>query len=90
MIPVLIEAAFRSLFVGSATASIALPAYPMTLLQELQARIQAKSGSGGVLGPVAAPIPRANPPQAGESSGPALIPARRAANLNPVDALRAE
>src|SRR5689334_6210034 len=33
---------------------IVLPAHPMTLLEELQARIQAKSGSSKVSGPIAA------------------------------------
>lgn len=53
-----------------ANAGIALPAYPMTLLEELQARIQAKSGSGTLPNPLAAPIPAANLPQTGKASGP--------------------
>ena len=32
-----------------ARVNVVLPAHPMTLLEELQARIQAKSGSGAVL-----------------------------------------
>ena len=72
MIPVLIETAFRSLFVGSANASIVLPAHPMTLLEELQARIQAKSGSSGIPKPIAASIPTANSPQTERFSGPAF------------------
>lgn len=72
MIPALIETAFSSLFVGSANAGIVLPAHPMTLLEELQAQIQAKTGSGGLPRPIAAPIPMANSPQAEWSSGAAL------------------
>lgn len=98
MIPVLIDAALRSLFVGlvvvcgmrafrirnvlaqktalglvlvsalamplvipiaqrlqvlPAKASIVLPAHPMTLLEELQTRIQAKSGSSSIPKPIA-------------------------------------
>ena len=116
MIPVLIDAAMRSLFVGlivavglrafrirnvfaqkaalglvlvgalampllmpiadrlqllPANASIVLPAHPMTLLEELQARLQAKSGSGTLPKPVAPPIPAPNSPQAEKASGPA-------------------
>jgi predicted transcriptional regulator len=115
MILVLIEAAFRSLFVGlivaiclrvfrvrdvfaqkaalglvlmgalampllmpiakrvhllPANASIVLPARPMTLLEELQARIQAKSGSGSIPRYSGAPISAANPPQADVASNP--------------------
>ena len=107
MIPVLLEAASRSLFVGvmvaiglrvfrvrnvvaqkaalglvlvgalampflvpiaerlqivPANAKIVVPASAMTLLEELQARIQAR-GSGGLLKPVAAPTPSAGPVQ---------------------------
>ena len=72
MIPVLIETAFRSLFVGSANASIVLPAHTMTLLEELQTRIQAKSESGGLPRPVAVPNPMADSLQTEWSSGPAL------------------
>lgn len=39
------------------SARIVLPAHPMTLLEELQARLQAKSGSGTLPKPVAAPTP---------------------------------
>jgi beta-lactamase regulating signal transducer with metallopeptidase domain len=120
MIPVLIDAALRSLFVGlivacgmrafrirnvfaqkaalglvlvsalamplvipiaqrlqvlPAKASIVLPAHPMTLLEELQTRIQAKSGSAKIARPVASnpltgPIAAASP-QPEKSSAPA-------------------
>jgi hypothetical protein len=68
-----------------ANAGIVLPAYPMTLLEELQARIQAKSGSGILPNPLAAPIPAANLPQAGKASGPAPdnAPASRAKERSP-------
>jgi BlaR1 peptidase M56/Toastrack DUF4097 len=119
MIPVLIDAALRSLFVGlivavglrafrirnviakkaalglvlvcaltmplvmpiaerlqvlPAKASIVLPAHPMTLLEELQSRIQAKSGSAKISKPVASkplagPIAAATIPQTEKSSG---------------------
>jgi BlaR1 peptidase M56/Putative adhesin len=118
MIPVLIDAAMRSLFVGlivavglrafrirnvfaqkvalglvlvgalampllmpiadrlqllPAKASIVLPAHPMTLLEELQAKLQAKSGSGALPKPVAPPIPTPNSPQQTEKAfGPVL------------------
>ena len=68
--PLLMPIADR-LQVLPAKASIVLPAHPMTLLEELQARIQAKSGSGTLPKPVAAPIPAANSPQTEKASGPA-------------------
>ncbi len=117
MIPILIDAAMRSLFVGlvvavglrafrirnvfaqktalglvlvgalampflmpiadrfqllPATASIMLPAHSMTLLEELQARLQAKSGSGALPKPAASPIPAPDLPQAERASGKPL------------------
>jgi len=117
MIPVLIDAAMRSLFVGlivevglrafrirnvfaqkaalglvllgalamplllpiadrlqllPANASIVLPAHPMTLLEELQARLQARSGSGTIHKPVAPPISAPDSPQSEKASGPTL------------------
>ncbi len=53
-----------------ANASIVLPAHPMTLLEELQARLQAKSGSGTLPKPVAPPIPAPDSPQTEKASGP--------------------
>lgn len=44
--------------------------HPMTLLEELQARIQAKSGSGSQSRPIASAITPANPPQTEKSYGP--------------------
>ncbi len=74
-----------------ANAGIVLPAYPMTLLEELQARIQAKSGSGTLPNPLATPVPAAYLPQTGKASEPAPdnAPAPRAkerspSNLQPV------
>jgi hypothetical protein len=59
-----------------AEASIVLPSRPLTLLEELQARILAKSGSRGSSGngsnPIAAPTPTSNPPRTADSSGAAL------------------
>ena len=117
MIPVLIDAAMRSLFAGlivavglrafrirnvfaqkaalglvligalampllmpivdqlqplPANASIVLPAHPMTLLEELRARLQAKSGSGALPKPVAPPTPAPDSPQTEKASGPSL------------------
>ncbi len=53
-----------------ANASIVLPAHPMTLLEELQARLQAKSGSGALPKPVVPPIPA--PHSSGKASAPTL------------------
>jgi hypothetical protein len=63
-----------------ANAGIVLPAFPMTLLEELQARIQAKSSSGTLPHPLAAPIPAASLPETGKASGttPENAPAPRA------------
>jgi beta-lactamase regulating signal transducer with metallopeptidase domain len=116
MIPVLIDAAMRSLFVGlivavglrafrvrnvfaqkaalglvlvgalampllmpiadrlqllPAKASIVLPAHPMTLLEELRARLQAKSGSATLPKVVAPPIPAPDSAQTKAASGTA-------------------
>jgi beta-lactamase regulating signal transducer with metallopeptidase domain len=113
MIPILIEAAVRSLLVGLVVAvglrvfrvrnvlaqkaawglvlitafampvllpltarwrllpkqiNLVLPAHPMTLLEELQARIQAKSSSGRQSEPVPVRVSEANPSQAAISS----------------------
>jgi hypothetical protein len=115
MIPIVIEAALRSLFFGLAVAvglrmfrvrnvpaqkaawglvlvsafampvllpvtaqwnllparvNVALPAHPMTLLEELQARIQAKSGLEGNFAPLPAPIPQNDSPKIQESPTP--------------------
>lgn len=116
MISVFIEAALRSLVVGSAVAvglsifrvrnvlaqkaawslvlasalampvllpitaqwkllpggvNLVLPAHPMTLLEELQARILAKGESGNTLAPpLIAPIPQSDPPGSQESPVP--------------------
>jgi len=71
-----------------ANASIVLPARPMTLLEELQAKLLAKSGSGNVVKPAAAPVPAPNPPQAEESSSPSPnnAPAPRAKDSGPSSA----
>ena len=46
-----------------ANASIVLPAHPMTLLEELQARLQTKSGSGTLPTPIVPPTRAPNSPQ---------------------------
>jgi beta-lactamase regulating signal transducer with metallopeptidase domain len=59
-----------------AGVSVVLPAHPMTLLQELQARIQAKSGSESKFVPPIEPIPQSDPakiqepPTPGQASAP--------------------
>ncbi len=55
-----------------ASASIVLPAHPMTLLEELQARLQAKSGSGTLARPVAPSTSAPDSQQAEKVSGPTL------------------
>jgi beta-lactamase regulating signal transducer with metallopeptidase domain len=58
-----------------ASAAIVLPSHPMTLLEELQARIQAKAGSSARLNPLATPVPGSSLPQTGKALGPAAGPA---------------
>jgi hypothetical protein len=55
----------------SANSSIVRPAYSMTLLQELQEMLQARSGSGLQPKPLEAPIQTSNPPRAEKPSRPA-------------------
>jgi len=55
-----------------ASASIVFPSRPMTLLEELQARILSKSGSGKVSNSIAAPTTTKTPPRTEDSSGAAL------------------
>jgi len=55
-----------------ANASIVLPAYPLTLVEELQTRLQAKSGSSTLPKPDVSPIATPNSPQSEKASGPAL------------------
>ena len=50
--------------------NVVLPAHPMTLLEELQARIQAKTGSPIKLAPETTPIHHGNPPEIQESQTP--------------------
>ena len=54
-----------------ANASIVLPAHPMTLLEELQARLLAKSGSGTLPKPITPATPAPESRQAEKASGPA-------------------
>ncbi len=51
-------------------ASIVFPSRPMTLLEELQARILAKSGSRNPARPLAGPATTENSPQTESASGP--------------------
>jgi beta-lactamase regulating signal transducer with metallopeptidase domain len=53
-----------------ARVNVVLPAHPMTLLEELQARIQAKSGSESNFAPLPAPIPQNDSPRIQESPTP--------------------
>ena len=69
--PLLIPVAERFELVAP-KATIVLPSRPMTLLEELQARILAKSGSGSVAKPAAVPTPNGDAPQARELPGAAL------------------
>jgi hypothetical protein len=55
----------------SANSSIGRNAYPMTLLQELQEILQARSGSGLRPRPFVAPVPTPNSPHPEKSSPPA-------------------
>jgi beta-lactamase regulating signal transducer with metallopeptidase domain len=50
-----------------AEVNIVLPAHPMTLLEELQALIQARSGSGNTVAPETAPSSPSDPPRILES-----------------------
>ena len=50
--------------------NVVLPAHPMTLLEKLQARIQAKSGSEDNFAPLPAPIPQNDSPRIEESPTP--------------------
>lgn len=72
MIPVLIQTAFHSLFVGSANVSVVAPARPASLLEELQARIQARSDLPKL---IAAYISRSYSPQAGPAFDFTVTPA---------------
>jgi beta-lactamase regulating signal transducer with metallopeptidase domain len=51
-----------------ARVNVVLPAHPMTLLEELQARIQAKSGPESNFAPLPAPIPHSDLPRIQEPS----------------------
>jgi beta-lactamase regulating signal transducer with metallopeptidase domain len=53
-----------------ARVNVVLPAHPMTLLEELQARMQAKSGSENNFAPLPAPIPQSDSPRIQESPTP--------------------
>jgi hypothetical protein len=69
-----------------ANASIVLPAHPMTLLEELQARLLTKTGSGTLSKPVASPIPAPDSPETEKASSPAAqdsASATRAKELKP-------
>jgi beta-lactamase regulating signal transducer with metallopeptidase domain len=61
-----------------AGVNVVLPVHPMTLLEELQARIQAKSGSGSKLAPLTEPIHHSDPPKIEESPTPKQAAAPRA------------
>jgi hypothetical protein len=69
-IPLLIPIADHLHF-QSANSSMVRPAYSMTLLQELQEMLQARSGPGLLPKPLEAPIQATNPPRAEKPSRPA-------------------
>jgi len=71
-IPELLEKGGSMIPVLSANSCIVRPAYPMTLLQELQAILEARSDSGLRPRPVASPAPTTSSPQAKKSSRPAV------------------
>ncbi|MGD0894326.1 MAG: DUF4097 family beta strand repeat-containing protein [Terracidiphilus sp.] len=128
MIPIFIDAALRSLFVGSvvavglhvfrvrnvpaqkaawglvlvsalamplllpvtarwhplpASVNVVLPAHPMTLLEEFQARILAKGESGSKFAPLAAPMPQSDTQGAQEPSTPEQAAEPRADKTSP-------
>ena len=56
-----------------ASANIMLPAHPMTLLEELQARLQSRSGSNQVK-PITAPLPVADSPENEDASDASPAP----------------
>lgn len=60
-----------------ARVNVVLPTHPMTLLEELQARILAKSGSGTKFAPLTAPIPESDPQEIQESPTPEQAAAPR-------------
>lgn len=62
--------------------SLVVPGSTMTLLEELQARIQAR-GSGGLLKPGAVSTPKANSPQADKPSEISAVPAPTQAAKEP-------
>ena len=72
------------LHLQSANSGIVRPAYSMTLLQELQAMLQARGGSGLLPRPFVAPVPE-NSPQAEKSSrrAPGSAPAPAAQEPRP-------
>jgi beta-lactamase regulating signal transducer with metallopeptidase domain len=59
--------------------SVAVPAHPMTLLQELQERILAKSGTASKVAPPRAAVPQSGPPEIREPGTPEQATAPRAA-----------
>jgi beta-lactamase regulating signal transducer with metallopeptidase domain len=58
-----------------AGASIVMPLHPMTLLEELQAKLKAKSESGSVTQHIPDPLHAPVPPQADKSAGPLPVAA---------------
>jgi beta-lactamase regulating signal transducer with metallopeptidase domain len=73
------------------SATLMLPVHPMTLLEELQARIQAKSTSDRKPAPSATSTPAANPPRSKDSPAQELSPSwGQHAKATSTDRLRAE
>lgn len=59
-----------------AGATLVLPSHPMTLLEELQARLQAKSASGNKTAPLRTHTPQADKPRTKVSPSPQIGPQR--------------
>jgi len=72
------------------SASIVLPAHPMTLLEELQARILAKNPSGRMPQPIAWAVPQGKSTQEEESEGsaPETAPTRPTKEIQPASSRR--
>lgn len=64
-----------------ARVNVVLPAHPMTLLEELQARIQAKKGPAVKLAPLTTPIHHGDPPEIQERQTPERASGPRAGEV---------
>ena len=83
LMPLILPVATRWAFLP-VNAGVVLPADPQTLLQELQARIQAKSSVARRPSPIAAEAPQTRSPQIEESAAPG--PGKASADRSPASA----